>query len=148
MPASHKIRRDVSLLAGRAADADAVREARIHADVPEGIGAVGVLRAELPAGEPAVVDAHLVRTGAAEARALAEARATARKRAILPADAGTRALRVVRTRRADAVARVAAVVPARVAIRAIGVARAGDAGATGRRRRIALRRGLRDERDR
>ena len=50
MPASHKVRRDVSLFAGRAADADAVREARIHADVPEGIGAVGVLSAELPAG--------------------------------------------------------------------------------------------------
>src|SRR3989442_15738421 len=114
MPASHKIRRDVSLLAGRAADADAVREARIHADVPEGIGAVGVLRAELPAGEPAVVDAHLVRTGAAEARALAKARGTARKRAILPADPRARALRVVRARPAAAVTWFAPADPAPV----------------------------------
>src|SRR2546428_13846009 len=113
MPASHKIRRDVSLLAGRAADADAVREARIHADVPEGIGAVGVLRAELPAGEPAVVDAHLVRTGAAEARALAKARGTARKREILPAAPGARAPPVARARRADAVRGVTTRVPAR-----------------------------------
>src|SRR5205823_10235919 len=99
-------------------------------------------------GEPAVVDAHLVGTGATEPRALAEPRATAGKGAILPADAGARALRVVRARGADAVARVAAVVAARVAVRAIGVARARDAGMTDRRRRIALRRVGRDERDR
>ena len=109
------------LLAGRAADADAIREARVHADVPEGIGAVGILRAELSAGEPAVVDAHLVRAGAAEPRTLANARPTACKRAILPANARARALRIGRARRADAVARVGAVVAARVAARAVGI---------------------------
>src|SRR5206468_2039194 len=106
--------------AGRAADADAVREAGVHAHVPEGIGAVGVLRAELSAGESPVVDAHLVRTGAAETRALADARTTACKRAILPADARAGALRIGRARRADAVARVAAVVATRVTVGAIG----------------------------
>src|SRR5436305_1764022 len=139
-------KREPSLLAGRAADADAVREAGVHAHVPEGIGAVGVLRAELSAGEAPVVDGDLVRTGAPETRALADARTTAYKRAILPADARAGALRIGRARRADAVARVAAVVATRVTVGAVAVARAGDPGLAGRRRWVALGGIARDER--
>src|SRR2546428_654595 len=72
---SESIRRD--LLAGGAADTDAVREARVDAHVAERIGAIGVLVAELPAGQTSVVDADLIGTGAPEPGALTEARAAA-----------------------------------------------------------------------
>src|SRR5205823_4826957 len=102
------------------------------------IRAVRVLRAELPAGETAVVDAHLVGAAAAEAGTLAEPRAAAVERAVLPADAGARTLRVAGARCADAVPRVATVVAARVAGRAIRIGGADDAGLAGGRRRVAF----------
>src|SRR5205823_3953267 len=126
------------LLAGRATDADAVGEAGIHAYIAEWIRAVRVLRAELAAGETAVVDAHLVGAAAAEAGTLAEPRAAAVERAVLPADAGARTLRVAGARCADAVPRVATVVAARVAGRAIRIGGADDAGLAGERRRVAF----------
>src|SRR5262249_52471787 len=101
-------------------------ERRVDAHA-QGRRAVRVLGAELAAGEPAVVDAHLLGS-AGEPRADAAARTAAVERAVLQAYGAAVALRVVGASRTDAVARRSrAVVEASVAGGAICAARALDA---------------------
>src|SRR2546427_9099674 len=103
-----------------------------------------VLRAELAASEPAVVDAELVRPRTAEARTLALAGTAAVVRAVLPADAAPGAVAVGRARDADAVAGARPVVATGVARGAVERRVAGDTCVARTRRWVAFR-GVRRE---